>query len=418
MVSIEAHPRTPSIKPVNPQIQPSGSSPGRPRRTRGPAVVLLHTSHCHSQATGPRQPHPVPHPQRLAPPISSSGADADLNTDDVESEMVRGEGLPWYHVSATEVHEVVQLEQTDVDCVQGTLDNDDGSLVDPSGVSTASVEQSDVEEEEQRGRVSVSCEASRDNVDGSLCVQASETGSRERRGEPEETHRRRSWGDRRTSDPTEVAGGEGEVDELDNLLTSLSSPQSNADPMWYHCRSGSEEPPSASSSHEGSPAPTLTPGYPGGLATPTLSPWGPPPEGVGAMVVFPSHTQPHQRKSSSRSVPPLSPTSLLSSGSSSQHSGQGQPPPPRYILYSIGQQWHPTQWVEVKTLSPSLSPILPHTHTHSVTASLFLSRGAWLPANPRARQTDTPPTRITIAMDPWPSTAITQPPSTADRAIS
>jgi hypothetical protein len=86
------------------------------------------------------------------------------------------------------------------------------------------------------------------------------------------------------------------------------------------------EPPSAASSHEGSPAPTLTPGYPGGfpvgvisMATPPMTSRRPVPEGVGggaaAVVMFPHHH-------STGSVPPLSPTSLLSSGSSLQ-SGQG-----------------------------------------------------------------------------------------------
>ena len=87
------------------------------------------------------------------------------------------------------------------------------------------------------------------------------------------------------------------------------------------------EPPSAASSHEGSPAPTLTPGYPGGfpvgvisMATPPMTSRRPVPEGVGggaaAVVMFPHHH-------STGSVPPLSPTSLLSSGSSSLQPGQG-----------------------------------------------------------------------------------------------
>ena len=329
-----------------------------------------------------------------APPISSSGADADVDTD---SEVVVGRGRrAWYHVSASEFHEheVVQSSaDVSVTTHEGTPETDDLSRADPSGVST--IGQSEAEDEGRRsgnlesGEVGRGREGggrwSRDSAEGSLCVQTSQTGSREKRLslgdlQPASRHHSNERETRSSSETLEAAGEE----ELDDIQTRLSSPQPCVDPMWYRRGSGCEEmedmpvvatdnetgqqtplaasgiatspqksvtwadqeqhgnprhsresftssvssrsihlePPSAASSHEGSPAPTLTPGYPGGfpggvvsMTTPPMMSRRPVIEDGAAVVMYPHHH-------STGSVP-LSPTSLLSSGSSSLHSGQG-----------------------------------------------------------------------------------------------
>ena len=412
---MEAHPRTPNTEPLYTQITPASERPH---------VVMRRTDgqpHNRSARVPPQQLRPVLRPTRDAPPDrdappNSSGADADLDTDGNESEVVGQQ--PWYHVSASEFHEPLR---SSVDLTHEVSDND-SSRVDPSGVSTASGAQSDEGEGGRCGgvrrescevregeRESVCQRGSRESVDGSLCVHTSQSGFLERTLDPgnRNPRNRNSYLGRHSSmedtgGTVDLEEGEGERekarDELDDLQTRLSSPQPCADPMWYRRGSGCEElgnmpaaavetdqetgqptavviatqspqksvtwadqepggrnqrhscesycsslssrsihlePPSASSSpHEGSPAPTLTPGYPGGpsLAMPPLSSQRPPPEVMGAVVVYPSEG--HRRKSSSSSgiLPPLSPTSLVSSGSS-QHSGQVSAPSTRYSVH-------------------------------------------------------------------------------------
>lgn len=429
--SMEAHPRTPNTEPLYSQIvqPPSGAThPNRPHATSTPAPLPVatqrHSTPRNSRNSDPRRPHPVLRPSRVAPPISSSGVDADIDTDDVDSEVAGRGRRPWYHVSASEFNEVVRqptpppAQATS----EGVSDNDDTSRMDPSGISTASTGQSDVEERGVKGGDGGSCEGerrregegrrrreeeggrgdgrrerwSRDSVEGSLCVQTSQSGSREKRLSLADLDPTRCHGEgdaTASGDPTEMPGQRQE--ELDDIQTRLSSPQPSADPMWYRRGSGCEEtdlaavlttdketgqqtaiatgmmsssspqksvtwadqelgtrganprhscdsytsslssrsirlePPSAASSHEGSPTPTLTPGYPGGfpggvvsVATPPMTSRRPLPDG-GGVVVFPHH---HTRQLSG-SIPPSSPTSLLSSGSNSQHWGQGSAAP-------------------------------------------------------------------------------------------
>ena len=288
VVSMEVHPRTPNTEPLYSQVAPrtdrhrhTTTSSNRPTATAGlPQRADGHLS---------RRPHPVLRPSRLDPPMSSSGADADMDTDDVESGIAALGQQPWYHASGSEFHEPVRSGSAEDSGGQGVSDNDDTSRVDPSGVSTISGGgQSDVEEgvrwdcgegvrrdggesvrrdggEDVRreGSAGVCCDSvreletgrgstresresvnvsqrprgSRESVDGSLCVQTSHCGSLERKTHDisrHERHRESSYSD---GGLLEMGRGGEERDELEEL----SSPQPCVDPMWYRRGSGCEE---------------------------------------------------------------------------------------------------------------------------------------------------------------------------------
>lgn len=467
---MDGHPRTPNLEPLYSQIVQSAdhapSSAGRqPRRApatrrRDPPQRPSSSTTIHSPTHHSTPQEEVPRLQIVAPPIFSSGADADVDTDGIESGLVvvpeeeeeeEENRRPWYHVSNSEFNRVLPTSSpgpaNSEPREEVGSDNDDSSRADPSGVSATSAGQSDVEEEttrqrqrrRSRSRVMGDGELahneeleeavrrerwSRDSAEGSLSVHISS--SRERRLSAcsncnPENPRRHSLIEPPFTDvpPTvtteppprqeeEEEERDDDDDELTDLQTRFTSPQLCADPMWYRRGSSYEETSSllrlapaltaieqetgqqtasavvtthqksvtwadqepnyeinprhsyvsahssvssrsiqlehtsAPSSHEPSPCPTITPGYPGGLGTSTPTGGRIPPEGFGRVFVripSPSQENPQRRRSLAESPLTLSPSSSLSSDcSNSQQHVIGQtsttiPTNTRFLLY-------------------------------------------------------------------------------------
>ena len=396
VASMEANPRTPNTEPLYSQIK-------RPSATRrGPMTA---TAQWYPRRTSPRgegniqpsQPVSGVRSNLLNAPGTSSGGEADLDTDDITSGVpaVEVEQRPWYHSASELQHEQIQsVTSTDIDYphISSEENDDDNSRIDPSGISTTSNDNTIINEDTSVQRM----EEDLNNV----WLQQDQ--------QRHQNEQAMQTVDQASDREREEARGRIDEEQLATALQNrLSSPQPSVDPMWYRRGSGCEEtgnmptppdecelqksittspqktvtwadqepvvlsprhscesfssqsiclePPSASSSQqtsrEGSPVmeqdhtPVPRRFSAGFVGTPPLLARRPAPEGMGAIVMFPS---PHRlRKTSSGSLPPLSPTSLLSSNSS-QCSGVVAAAPPR----------------SGHTITHLPTPTHPHTHTH------------------------------------------------------
>ena len=319
-----------------------------------------------------------------------------MDTDDGTG--VGGGDRPWYH-SASELPDN-HMHSTDIDYPHISSSDNDSSRIDPSGVSMTSNDPNEREDgarasqpggqghdvsnvwlEEPRQRHS-NCRQEMPTLD-----EPGGAGEREREAEGIEDEltelRGRFSSPQPSVDPMWYRRGSGceETANMPTMTTSIGRAGESEEDMkrtlpqksvtWadqepvvvlsprhslesFSSQSICLEPPSASSSRqssrEGSPAATTGQGYVehtqltgrqlgGFVGTPPLmTRRRPAPEGMGAVVMFPSPC-PLRKVSSSGSLSPPSPTSPLGS-SSSQHSGVAPPPPPPHSARSHTHTGH------------------------------------------------------------------------------